>query len=306
MRILTLLVAATTACLAPALAAAEPVLEQAIVATVEADFQERLSSPECAPYFRYASSDLRNWARRDKLAKVEIVFYVGYVSDRALYGTAARTVNCLGRRVGEGFFVKGDAYITAVFVYTLSLWEKGWRVDRIEFGPAPMAAGSPPSPSDVDWLRPAPLTSARDLYNRGVAHFTRGDYAQAIADYSAAIAADPTMALAYNNRCLARVIIKEDLVGARADCQEAVKLLPNDPQVRETQGLVRLLVNDPRNAVVEYDAALKVAPHRAVALFGRGVAKARLGNSKGSEADKAAALKFDASVERIFATYGVR
>jgi hypothetical protein len=134
-RILTLLVAATTACLAPALAAAEPVLEQAIVATVEADFQERLSSPECAPYFRYASSDLRNWARRDKLAKVEIVFYVGYVSDRALYGTAQRAVDCLGRKVGEGFFVKGDNYASAVFVYTLSLWEMGWHIERIEIGP---------------------------------------------------------------------------------------------------------------------------------------------------------------------------
>lgn len=286
------------------MAAGEPVLEHSILVAVKAHFERRLESAACGGYFELSSHDLRNWVRRDKTAKAEIVFHAQYLSDRALYGTTARAVACLGGKAGEGYFVPGRTYASAVFVYSLSLWEMGWHIDRVEFGPGVTSPGPPPAAEQLAPEPGSPL-GARELYNRGVTHFARGDYGRAIADYTAAIAADPSMTLAYNNRCLARVIAGQDLPGARADCREALARLPNDPQVRETQGLVRLLLNDPRSAVVEYDAALKIDPRRAVALFGRGVAKARLGNSKGAAVDKAAALAVDPQVERTFGGYGV-
>lgn len=143
------------------------------------------------------------------------------------------------------------------------------------------------------------------LYNRGYAHFAKREYGPAIADYSAAIQLDPEMGLAYNNRCLTRTIVGTDLVGALSDCDRALKADSTNLGVRETRGFIYLKLGDPAISIVEYNAALDVDPNRAVALFGRGLAKIKMGQRKEGDADQAAARALNPSVETQFSTYGV-
>ena len=143
------------------------------------------------------------------------------------------------------------------------------------------------------------------FYDRGYAHFAKRNYEMAIVDYSTAIALEPNMGLAYNNRCLTRTIVGQDLVAALADCDRALKLMPYNLEVRVTRGFTYLKLGDPAIAIVEYNAVLEVDPNRALALHGRGLAKIKMGRASEGQADQAAARVFDPSVERQFSIYGV-
>ena len=59
-------------------------------------------------------------------------------------------------------------------------------------------------------------------------------------------------------------------------------------------------------AVTDYDAALVRSPRQAGSLYGRGIAKLRLGNTAGGQADIAAAKAIEADVAEVYAHYGVR
>lgn len=144
------------------------------------------------------------------------------------------------------------------------------------------------------------------LYNRGYAHFGQRAYDKAIADYDDAILLDPSLGPAYNNRCLTRAIAGRDLVKAMADCDLALKLMPTSLDVREVRGFIYLKLGDPAIAIAEYDAALAVNPNQPLALWGRGLARIRNGQTKEGEADQAAARILDPNVERQFAIYGLQ
>ena len=64
-------------------------------------------------------------------------------------------------------------------------------------------------------------------------------------------------------------------------------------------------LGDPALALNEYNAALERDPNRAIALYGRGLAKIRTGDIKGGEGDQAAARTLDPEVKQQFASYGL-
>ena len=143
-------------------------------------------------------------------------------------------------------------------------------------------------------------------YNRGYANFARQDYDTAIADYSRAIKADGRMSWAFNNRCLTRMVVGHDLTEALSDCDEALKLQPDNVQTRETRGFVFLKLGEKDIALREYDTALRSDPDRPLALFGRGLILVAKGDFKNGETDKSAARALMPSVDRQFASYGLK
>lgn len=143
-------------------------------------------------------------------------------------------------------------------------------------------------------------------YNRAFAHFALDQYELAQADYSEAIRLHPMLAAAYNNRCLTRAIIGKDLGQAMGDCDQALKLMPNSNEVRDTRGFVYLRMGDFAKAIVEYDTALQIDPKHARALYGRGYAKIKIGDTNGGASDMAAALKLETDLAEQFAKKGVR
>ncbi len=144
------------------------------------------------------------------------------------------------------------------------------------------------------------------FYNRGYVYFSKKEYELAVSDYSAAISFDPKMGLAYANRCLVRSITGKDLVEALADCDAALKIMPTNPDVRETRGFIYMKLGEPALAIVEYSAALERDPNRILALYGRGMAHIKAGRKKEGEADQAAARALKPSVESDFSMYGVK
>ena len=58
--------------------------------------------------------------------------------------------------------------------------------------------------------------------------------------------------------------------------------------------------------MADYDAALKINARHASALYGRGVARTRMGQVAEGRTDMAGAVAIDPAVAGDFATYGVR
>jgi len=143
------------------------------------------------------------------------------------------------------------------------------------------------------------------FYNRGYAEFALKQYDKAIADYSSAIEIEPRMGLAYNNRALSRAIAGSDLVAALADSDQASKLLPLNLEVRDTRGFIFLKLGDPALALNEYNAALTIDPNRALSLYGRGLARIRMGDAAG-KGDQEAALTINPEVANDFSIYGLK
>ncbi len=142
-------------------------------------------------------------------------------------------------------------------------------------------------------------------YNRGYSEFAKGQYEKAVADYSDAIRLNPRFALAYTNRCLTRAVIGKDLSDAVNDCDEALKLLPNSLDARDTRGFIFLKMCDFPKSIAEYGIALQSDPSHARAMYGRGLAKLKGGDKAGGEGDMTAATKLAQGVAGEFTKFGV-
>jgi tetratricopeptide (TPR) repeat protein len=145
----------------------------------------------------------------------------------------------------------------------------------------------------------------RAFYNRGLFYVGRGQFDRAIQDYDQAIKLNPGNAPAFNSRCWARAIKGQQLEAALADCNEALRLKPNDSATLDSRGFTYLKLKLNSAAISDYDAALKITPDRAASLFGRGVARHRTGDRAGGDADIAAAKKIQNNIADDFAKWGV-
>ena len=144
------------------------------------------------------------------------------------------------------------------------------------------------------------------LQNRGHAYQAKQDYDRAIADYSEAIRIEPKFAYAFNDRCYVRAIAGRELQQALADCNEALRLIPNDIQTLDSRGFAYLRLGEFDKAITDYNAVLKFNPQQAGSLYGRGLAKQKKGDSAGGDADIMAAKAIRADIVEEFARYGVK
>jgi hypothetical protein len=129
--------------------------------------------------------------------------------------------------------------------------------------------------------------------------------AGAIGDFDQAAALDASNAEYKAYACMARAIAGSDLDAARALCDAALTLA-TDAQHAEYltyRGLVGLKQQRWQDAWNDYNSATAAAPSSAVALYGRGLAAQRLGQS--GQADLNAATAADANVAAMFAAWGV-
>ena len=97
------------------------------------------------------------------------------------------------------------------------------------------------------------------LMRRVELHVQAGDMRLAEADCSQLIAGDPTLVMAWYGRALARRRI-ENLPGALADLDEALRLAPSNAEARATRGAIHLQRGDRDRARDDYRRALETAP----------------------------------------------
>lgn len=100
-----------------------------------------------------------------------------------------------------------------------------------------------------------------DLYQKAVAEEKSGEYADSIADISKLLQAEPDNAKAYNVRAAAYSNVgKRDL--ARADLTVAIQLKPDNAGYRFARGL-EWDSNDFDRVVEDFDAAIRLSPNDA-------------------------------------------
>jgi len=144
---------------------------------------------------------------------------------------------------------------------------------------------------------------ANAYVNRGLAYSGKGNHSQAIADYDRAIQINPALAVAYGDRCGDRVAAGQDLHAALSDCNESLRLQPDQGSASTHRGYIYLKLGDVNRAMADFDAALSIDAKNVWPLYGRGLARWKKGDVSGGQADVTAARKARPGITSAAAKY---
>ncbi|QKQ74912.1 tetratricopeptide repeat protein [Nostoc sp. TCL240-02] len=117
-------------------------------------------------------------------------------------------------------------------------------------------------------------------YKRGLTHYQIGDYEAAIADYSQAIQMNIQDAKSYNKRGLALSQLGR-LEEAINDYTQAIRINPNVAVAYKNRAEARSHIGDNQGAIEDYTQAIKINPDYADAYKNRGIARYLLGSQPG-------------------------
>lgn len=147
-------------------------------------------------------------------------------------------------------------------------------------------------------------TLAIALERRAGLYQDMGKHEDAVRDYDTLTTRAPKYAVGFNSACWTRAAyLKREFDKARAQCDQALALAA-EPNTYDSAGLVALQQKRWQDAWTLYDKAVKGDAKMASALYGRGVAAKRLGRAAEGEADLAAASRMEAQVAASYASYG--
>lgn len=137
---------------------------------------------------------------------------------------------------------------------------------------------------------------------RAIAYLELGQDDDAAPDLAAI--RESVQAPALNNLCWGLGTRGMRLEEALADCNAAI-MLEDSPIYRDSRGFVLVKLERYEDAIEEYDRALETRPDLAHSLYGRGVAKTRLGRTQDSLEDMQAAIALDSGIAETFGGYGL-
>lgn len=124
--------------------------------------------------------------------------------------------------------------------------------------PAKLPAGRQLAPGKGDANPAVALTASGNDWR------SKGDLDRAIADYDAAIRANPQYAVAFANRGLAKRD-KGDVDGGIADLSRAIEINPKLAPAYVARGVAKLRAGDAEAAIVDYTHAIEIDPKLAAA-----------------------------------------
>lgn len=136
---------------------------------------------------------------------------------------------------------------------------------------------------------PSTQMTASDFFKLGVEKMLRGNYQEAIPDFTQAIQLKSDFAAAYSNRCLADLQV-QDYQNAVTDCNQAIKKAPKNAEAYLHRGLAYYRIGDYLSAIADNNQAIALKPYDFRAYYNRGVASAMLGNYQQAIADYNLAL----------------
>ena len=132
----------------------------------------------------------------------------------------------------------------------------------------------------------------------------QGNYSDAIADYSKAIAADPTYAPAYCNRGIALYMLGKPQE-AIADFTKTITLDPSNAPAYNNRGLALDKQGKQQESIAEYAKAIEIDPTYALAYYNRGIALANLHRNEVAIVDYTRAIGLDPQSARAYNNRGV-
>lgn len=92
---------------------------------------------------------------------------------------------------------------------------------------------------------------------------------------------------------------------AKADCDRALSLKPDEPAIILSRAYLNLRTGAPEAALADAEAAYRLAPKEPHAALLKGVALARLGRLSEARADIALANQLDPKVAAFYAEIGL-
>lgn len=187
--------------------------------------------------------------------------------------------------------------------------------------PEPDSKGTAEAKADLDAVdRLAPAEADLRL-TLGRVYEDIGQYAQATRQYDRWITyhpADYRLAIALTWRCGSQAQGNENLQRAQKDCNAAYALMrphwwSSNPKwsdswvapLLRTRSLIGLREGNLDGAIADDDAAIKLRPDDAYALYARGLAELRKGSKAQGQADLAAAERLDGDIARPFVRMGL-
>jgi tetratricopeptide (TPR) repeat protein len=126
--------------------------------------------------------------------------------------------------------------------------------------------------------------NAHDYYRQGLNQYGKGNYGQAIINFSQAVALDPEFAAAYSGRGSA-YYKQGDLAGALADFTCAVTLDPNYTAAYYSRGSLYKDKHNNDMAIADFTQVIKLDPENAEAYYRRGTAYKEIGDFSLAVAD---------------------
>ena len=112
---------------------------------------------------------------------------------------------------------------------------------------------------------------ALNYNSRGIAWFSKKEYAKAIADYNEAIRIDPLYSTAYNNRGIVRFDMRE-YDESVTDFNKAILIDPEYAEPYYNRGIISNTRKNYEKAIADYSAVIRLNPYYINALCNRGFA----------------------------------
>jgi len=165
--------------------------------------------------------------------------------------------------------------------------------DRFELALVDATTAATLQPGDV-----ADLELRARLYQR--LHL----FQMADGDFAAILKVDAGNATAASGKALNRTMLNQT-AEAVTDCNAILAASPEHHTANETCGMVYLKASDWARAVKAFDKALAGSPSDPQPLFGRGLARLKLGQSVAAKADFDEAAKSPTKIADLFARFGL-
>ena len=146
--------------------------------------------------------------------------------------------------------------------------------------------------------------TATDFSNDGYKKYNENDLQGAIADYNEAIRFNPNFANAYFNRGVAKKALG-DKQGAITDYNEAIRLNPNFANAYNNRGNVKQDLGDKQGAIADYNEAIRLNPNHDNAYSNRGNVKQDLGDKQGAIADYNEAIRLNPNYANSYYSRGL-
>jgi tetratricopeptide (TPR) repeat protein len=144
------------------------------------------------------------------------------------------------------------------------------------------------------------------LYGQGVAYESMGQGDRALADFDKAVALVPNNPDLLNARCWERAVTGSQLDMALTDCNSALTLKPDNATALDSRCLVYYRMGNYPAAISDCDEAIKNDDKMSSSLYIGGLAKLKIGDASGGDADIAAAKKIDEKIADTYGGYGVK
>lgn len=136
----------------------------------------------------------------------------------------------------------------------------------------------------------------------GLGEALRGldDYQGSIDAFTAAIQLSPQDGGIWNARCWTRGLFARELRLGLGDCEAALRLMPGNPAILDSSGLIHFRLGELHLALRDYTAAVTASDKIPTAFYGRGATLLRLGAIKDGVRDISRARALDPSIDAEF------